>query len=78
MISSYFFLWKNFCFTGNGFYLYSKEQMQIDGESQCNGTGPKNVLHESEVEPPFIVENLEEEETPVQVIIVSLWYWWYA
>ncbi|OXU25554.1 hypothetical protein TSAR_012387 [Trichomalopsis sarcophagae] len=60
---------------GNGFYLYSKEQIQLEGGSQCNGTGPKKNLVETSSPSPSI-EYQEEDDTPVQVIIVSLWYWW--
>ncbi|XP_011506315.1 PREDICTED: eukaryotic translation initiation factor 2-alpha kinase [Ceratosolen solmsi marchali] len=57
---------------GNGFYLYSKEQIQLDG-NQCNSTGPKHMLIESSEAPSI---EYKEDDTPVQVIIVSLWYWW--
>lgn len=61
---------------GNGFYLYSKDQLQVDGSSQCNGSKPNVMLIEGE-EKPFITNfSQTEDETPVQVIIVSLWYWW--
>ena len=63
-------------FTGNGFFLYSKEQIQIDGQNQCNGTGPKHVLIETSSPPPSLEYEEPEDDTPVQVIIVSLWYWW--
>lgn len=47
---------------GMGFYLYSKEAIKVIGEALCNVT---------------IAEPEEEvEETPVTVVIVSLWYWW--
>ncbi|XP_076248743.1 eukaryotic translation initiation factor 2-alpha kinase isoform X2 [Calliopsis andreniformis] len=60
---------------GNGFYLYSKDQIQLDNGKQCNHTNSNSTLL---AEQKSFTSNstLEEDDTPVQVIIVSLWYWW--
>lgn len=63
-------------FIGNGFYLYSKEQIQIDEGSQCNGTGPKHALTEISSEPHPAIEYSEEDNIRVEFIIVGLWYYW--
>ncbi|KAJ8680408.1 hypothetical protein QAD02_016195 [Eretmocerus hayati] len=60
---------------GNGYYLFSREQMKLDSEKQCNGSGPEHATIES-VEKVSLVDFGDDDETPVQVIIVSLWYWW--
>ncbi|XP_076760849.1 eukaryotic translation initiation factor 2-alpha kinase [Xylocopa sonorina] len=63
---------------GNGFYLYSTDQLELDSDKQCNRTDPNLIFIERE-EKSFGVNNTHEEDdddTPVQVIIVSLWYWW--
>ncbi|XP_058791921.1 eukaryotic translation initiation factor 2-alpha kinase-like [Phymastichus coffea] len=61
---------------GNGFYLYSKEQIQIDEGSQCNRTGPKHVLTDISPESPPAIEYPEEDNIRVEFIIVGLWYYW--
>ena len=62
---------------GNGFYLYSKDQLHLDNHKQCNRSNLKPLLIDGEHR-PFTSNNTQEEDddTPVQVIIVSLWYWW--
>ncbi|XP_066590227.1 eukaryotic translation initiation factor 2-alpha kinase-like [Prorops nasuta] len=63
---------------GNGYYLYSKSQLQLNGNSQCNKS-QSSILIAQETDNPNIsdfINSEEEEETPVQIIIVSLWYWW--
>ncbi|XP_011301839.1 eukaryotic translation initiation factor 2-alpha kinase [Fopius arisanus] len=57
---------------GNGFYLHSKEILQQEDSSQCN----KTQVPLLEASPSESRDDLDSEETPVQVIIVSLWYWW--
>ncbi|XP_076286398.1 eukaryotic translation initiation factor 2-alpha kinase isoform X1 [Lasioglossum baleicum] len=61
----------------SGFYLYSKEQMQLNNNKQCNRTTSNSTITE-ENKKPFQPNNTsdEDDDTPVQVIIVSLWYWW--
>ncbi|CAK9829144.1 Eukaryotic translation initiation factor 2-alpha kinase 3 [Anthophora retusa] len=61
---------------GNGFYLYSTDQLKLDNNEQCNHTNPNLMLIEEQK--PFGEHNTHEEDddTPVQIIIVSLWYWW--
>ncbi|KAM0736385.1 Eukaryotic translation initiation factor 2-alpha kinase [Formica fusca] len=57
---------------GNGFFLYSTEQL-IDNE-QCN---IKNNITKNNISTNMKEHIIEEEtNTPVQIIIVSLWYWW--
>lgn len=49
----------------------------MEGGSQCNGTGPKQILIETSSPSPAIeYKEDDDDDTPVQVIIVSLWYWW--
>ncbi|KAL6422966.1 hypothetical protein ACFW04_010458 [Cataglyphis niger] len=57
---------------GDGFFLYSTDQF-IDNE-QCNVKD--NIIKNNSN--PNMKEHIIEEETntPVQIIIVSLWYWW--
>ncbi|KAG7189624.1 hypothetical protein KM043_017306 [Ampulex compressa] len=57
---------------GNGFYLYSKDQLQLDNNS-CNDS---NFIIIDEEESFIINTTHDDDDTPVQVIIVSLWYWW--
>lgn len=61
----------------NGFYLYSTYQLEVDNSKQCNYTNSDLILLE-EKQKLFGTNNIhkEDEDTPVQVIIVSLWYWW--
>ncbi|XP_035719157.1 eukaryotic translation initiation factor 2-alpha kinase-like [Vespa mandarinia] len=63
---------------GNGFYLYLKEHLQSNRNNQsCNDS---NILITSSEDNRSFYEEIDDEydndETPVQVIIVSLWYWW--
>lgn len=60
---------------GNGFYLFTEEAIKKTEKGLCNVT----------IEPEEDKEvadmngkggNETEEETPVQIVIVSLWYWW--
>lgn len=66
---------------GNGFYLYSKDQLHVDNSKQCNTTTDEILLIAGDNN-PFTSDYFEDEDdhqeddTPVQVIIVSLWYWW--
>lgn len=54
---------------GNGYYLFSEEQIKRTQSMQCSASGKDNsTINTKDIE--------VEEETPVQVIIVSLWYWW--
>lgn len=59
---------------GNGFYLYTEEALKDTEEGLCNVTiqpeenGVTNINEKS--------GNETEEDTPVQIVIVSLWYWW--
>jgi len=59
---------------GNGFYLYTEEALKDSEEGLCNVTiqpeenGVTNINEKS--------GNETEEDTPVQIVIVSLWYWW--
>ncbi|CAL1686070.1 unnamed protein product [Lasius platythorax] len=60
---------------GNGFFLYSTEQL-IENE-QCNikNNIKDNIMNNINISmKEYITE--EETNTPVQIIIVSLWYWW--
>ncbi|KZC04854.1 PREDICTED: eukaryotic translation initiation factor 2-alpha kinase-like [Dufourea novaeangliae] len=62
---------------GNGFYLYSKDQLQLDNNKQCNRTNLNSTINEDDQQPSTPNNTYgEEDDTPVQVIIVSLWYWW--
>lgn len=62
---------------GNGFYLYSTDQLELDNNKQCNHT-TSNLMVIKEEQKSFKENNTqgEDEDTPVQIIIVSLWYWW--
>jgi len=57
---------------GNGFYLYSKDQLSEN--IQCNRSNT-NVMFITETEKPMLIYT-EEKDTPVQIIMVSLWFWW--
>jgi hypothetical protein len=54
-------------FAGNGFYLFKPVEGKV-----CD---KNSTLEDSDDNIPLI-EMAEEEETPVQIVIVSLWYWW--
>ncbi|KAL2742325.1 eukaryotic translation initiation factor 2-alpha kinase isoform X1 [Vespula maculifrons] len=59
---------------GNGFYLYLKEHLQSNGYNQC--CNDSNILITSDESTTNFYEEIDDEyddETPVQVIIVSLW-----
>ncbi|XP_031826001.1 eukaryotic translation initiation factor 2-alpha kinase isoform X2 [Nomia melanderi] len=60
----------------NGFYLYSKDQLQVDN-TQCNRTNSNSTIINGDRE-SFTSNNThsEDADTSVEVIIVSLWYWW--
>lgn len=53
--------------------------MEVDNSKQCNYTNSDLILIE-EKQKLFGTNNIhkDDEDTPVQVIIVSLWYWWYV
>lgn len=56
---------------GNGFFLYSSKD--VNRSSSCdkeNGT-----RDEESVDDPFDF-SFAADDTPTQIIIVSLWYWW--
>lgn len=63
-------------FLGNGFYLNGPQQTKrlIDGKKYKNF----NSKNENETENNYesIIQYEEELEMPVEIIIVSLWYWW--
>ncbi|XP_017892549.1 eukaryotic translation initiation factor 2-alpha kinase [Ceratina calcarata] len=63
---------------GNGFYLFSTDQLELESNKQCNGTNPQLTFVEKIVGTTYRTTNTnrEDDNTPVQVIIVSLWYWW--
>lgn len=63
---------------GNGFYLFSTDQLKLDSNKQCNSTNPELTFVEKIAEKTYGANNTDREDdnTPVQVIIVSLWYWW--
>ncbi|XP_043495409.1 eukaryotic translation initiation factor 2-alpha kinase [Polistes fuscatus] len=65
---------------GNGFYLYSKEYLQLNKYNQCSYNSNANLLFTKNEDIRNFYEKSDDEydddETPVQVIIVSLWYWW--
>jgi hypothetical protein len=57
-------------FLGNGFYLFGPEKSKTcDQNSSLEGSAEKI---------PLLEMDDEEDETPVQIVIVSLWYWWYV
>lgn len=71
-----------FFFVGDGFFLYSEQTIdnEIDNE-KCNiennienNMTKNNNINETTDDKEYIIE--EDAETPVQIIIVSLWYWW--
>ncbi|GLV37655.1 pancreatic eIF-2alpha kinase [Carabus blaptoides fortunei] len=57
---------------GNGYYLYTADVVDKQNSVQCENNITVNVIEESND------RNIDsdEDDTPVQVIIVSLWYWW--
>ncbi|XP_033222312.1 eukaryotic translation initiation factor 2-alpha kinase isoform X2 [Belonocnema kinseyi] len=61
---------------GNGFYLYSKEQLIINSESQCKKTTIPEITNVSAEEESLIDEFEEQEEEILRPMIVSLWFWW--
>ncbi|KAK2583655.1 hypothetical protein KPH14_009590 [Odynerus spinipes] len=64
---------------GNGFYLYSKEHLLSSEFNQSNDSN-SNLLITNNVDSNDHYKEFDNEydnnETPVQIIIVSLWYWW--
>lgn len=68
-----------YLFAGNGFYLYSKDQLQLGNDKQCSHKNPNLLLIDKE-QKVYISNDThgEDDDTPVQIIIVSLWYWWYV
>lgn len=68
---------KNFLLE-NGFYLYSTHQLEVDNNKQCNYTNSDLIFIE-EKQKLFRTNNThKEDEDIVEVIIASLWYWWYV
>lgn len=59
--------------------MYSTDQLELDNNKQCNHT-TSNLMVIKEERKSFKENNTqgEDEDTPVQIIIVSLWYWWYV
>jgi hypothetical protein len=55
---------------GNGFYLFKPTEGKI-----CDKNSTMEDSEESIAESIPLIE-MAEEETPVQIVIVSLWYWW--
>lgn len=62
---SYFFL-------GNGFYLYTSDEIDTKNSIQCEN----NITIEETEDSDNVEGGSIDDDTPVQVIIVSLWYWW--
>lgn len=64
-------------FIGNGFFLYSTEQLidnekcNIENNIEDNITKNNGIIDDKEY-----IEEDTDTDTPVQIIIVSLWYWW--
>ncbi|GAB1865561.1 Nuclear pore complex protein Nup155 [Camponotus japonicus] len=63
---------------GDGFFLYSEQTIdnEIDNK-KCNienNMTKNNNINETTDDKEYIIQ--EDAETPVQIIIVSLWYWW--
>ncbi|XP_014241196.1 eukaryotic translation initiation factor 2-alpha kinase [Cimex lectularius] len=71
---------------GHGFFLYGPAYKKEDANNMlCNSEEKVNITLELDKNPDaedaetFIEEDVYKEtetETPVQVIIVSFWYWW--
>ncbi|KAI4487625.1 hypothetical protein M0802_011981 [Mischocyttarus mexicanus] len=63
---------------GNGFYLYSKEHLQLNKYNQCFYNSNDNLsLTKTEIQMSnFHDYSSNNDETPEEIIIVSLWYWW--
>lgn len=60
-------------FTGNGYYLNGPKPTKRITDSKKK----KSSFKENETEHHKSVIKFEEElEMPVEIIIVSLWYWW--
>lgn len=61
---------------GNGYYLYSSEQIQLEEIKQCNGSNNNDTPIK------MVTGSMTEEligsvdDSPVQVVVVSLWFWW--
>lgn len=64
-----------YTFAGNGFYLYTEDDLKSKDSKQCNTS--KDYTTIPDIDEPTLTDYLNEaDDTPVQVIIVSLWYWW--
>ncbi|XP_012256146.2 eukaryotic translation initiation factor 2-alpha kinase [Athalia rosae] len=62
---------------GNGFYLYTDTDLHAKDSKQCNTSSPQLDESYDKIEEPSLTDYLTEaDDTPVRVIIVSLWYWW--
>lgn len=55
---------------GDGFYLYTQSDLNETQKALCEDD---NTTKKPEEEFDF---NFEEADTPVKIIVVSLWYWW--
>ncbi|XP_068083730.1 eukaryotic translation initiation factor 2-alpha kinase isoform X2 [Anabrus simplex] len=61
---------------GNGFYLLTKDALERANGVKCDAGTKENITIEAiEEEHPNNYE-FSEDDTPVQIMIVSLWYWW--
>ncbi|XP_046487406.1 eukaryotic translation initiation factor 2-alpha kinase isoform X3 [Neodiprion pinetum] len=61
---------------GNGYYLYTDNDLHLKDNKQCNNSTTPDIATEG-IEELSLTDYLNEgDDTPVRVIIVSLWYWW--
>ncbi|CAG2055401.1 unnamed protein product [Timema podura] len=62
---------------GNGFFLFSEESLKKTKHSQCLKNATLSLDGDTiTMEGDDDNDYFSEEETPVQIIIVSLWFWW--
>lgn len=61
---------------GNGYYLYTNDE-RAKQEMCTSSTGGSNVTIGGDINPAGFSDFDDiEDGTPVQIIIVSLWYYW--
>lgn len=58
---------------GNGFYLYSKADLNKTQNDLCD---KENATNPVDSDKEHVYEFFDDDDTPAKIIIVSLWFWW--
>lgn len=64
-------------FTGQGYFLYSNNDLNKTQKAICNNEDDIDDDDDAQLDnSTFDAFSFIDDNTPVQIVIVSLWYWW--